>query len=197
MIHNVFESSFPSARRELLDRFVGKKVMNMIRYSWWNGEASAANCEIEKEDVFSLTVGPLCIEFESDLSIGFSSHVEISSITFWAETIDGEENPDLMKNDNELFPVEAADDEYSKVYFKNLVGHSITKYEIIKLETTNPLQWDHPREVGLIFYFSNGSQLVLAHQLTTVVPDDFTVLRWDQVSKEVYPQLYKMSEFWN
>lgn len=64
-----------------------------------------------------------------------------------------------MKNDKELFPIEACDPEYSEDYFKNIVGHSLTRYEIVKIETTNSLQWDHPREVGLVLCFSNDSYI--------------------------------------
>ncbi|GIO86789.1 hypothetical protein J25TS5_37210 [Paenibacillus faecis] len=90
-----FESSFPSAQRELLDLLIGKKIKNLIRYSWWCKEDSATECEINKKDVFSLTTGPLCIEFEPNISIGFSSNVKVSSIVLWAETIDGEESNEL------------------------------------------------------------------------------------------------------
>ena len=198
MENNFYESSFPSSRRSLLDLLIGKRVANLIRYSWWDREDSATECEINKKDVFSLTTGPFCIEFEPNISIGFSSNVKVSSIVLWAEAIDGEETDDLMKNDNELFPIEASDPEYSEDYFKNIVGHMLTGYEIVKIETTNSLQWDHPREVGLVLFFSNNSHIVLSHQLTNVVSDDFTVIRWDQVNKdEIYPLLYKMSEFWN
>lgn len=197
MEHHLLKSSYPSARRNLLDQLIGKKVEHLIRYSWWSKEDSAAECEIANKDVFSLTVGPLSIEFESNLSIGFSSDVEVSSIILWAETIDGEEAIDLMKNDHELFPVDAGDPEYSEDYYGDIVGCCLTKYEIVKIETMNSLQWDHPREVGLVLFFSNNSHIVLSHQLTNAVSDDFTVIRWDQVNKDkTYPLLYKMSEFW-
>lgn len=197
MKHDFFESSFPSAKRNLLDLLIGKKVENLIRYSWWSKEDSATECEIDKKDVFSLTTGPFCIEFESNISIGFNSDVTVSSIILWAETIDGKETEDLMKNDKELFPIEAGDQEYSENYFKNIVGQSLIKYEIIKIETMNSLQWDHPREVGLVLFFSDNSHIVLSHQLTNEVSDDFTVICWDQINKDsIYPLLYKTSEFW-
>lgn len=40
--------------------------------------------------------------------------------------------------------------------------------------------------------------IILSHQLTGLVSDDFTVIRWNQADRdEKYPLLYKMSEFWN
>ncbi len=193
-----FEPSIPSDRKPLLDSVVGKKVKNLIRYSWWGKEDSANECGINKNEVFSLTTGPFCIAFEQDISIGFSSDVRVSSVVLWAEVYDGKESKDPMKNDQELFPIEACDQVYSEVHYKEIIGHSLTKYEIVKIETTNSLKWDHPREVGLVLFFSNGSEIVLSHQLTNKVSDDFTVLRWSQVNKdETYPLLYKMSEFWD
>ena len=37
------------------------------------------------------------------------------------------------------------------------------------------------------------SQIILSHQLTKQVPDNFTVLKWDQIDKNVYDRLYKTS----
>ncbi len=39
--------------------------------------------------------------------------------------------------------------------------------------------------------FSNKSQIILSHQLTKQVPDNFTVLEWDQIDKDIYDRLYK------
>ena len=45
--------------------------------------------------------------------------------------------------------------------------------------------------------FSNGSQIIISHQLTKQVSHNFTVLTWDQIDKtDVYERLYKTSRFW-
>lgn len=49
---------------------------------------------------------------------------------------------------------------------------------------------------SLVLIFSNKSQIILSHQLTKQVPDNFTVLEWNQIDKNVNDRLYKTSRFW-
>lgn len=196
MEKNYFIDTLPSEKISLLDDLIGSKVTKMTRYSWWNKEESAIKCEINNKDVFSLTTGPIEIGFNSNILLGISSDVKRSSVVLWVEKYGKNKCDDLMEEDSDLFPIQADDSKFSIDFFKSILGKTFIKYEIIKRETNNPLQWDHPREAGLVLFFSNGSQLILAHQLSKEVSDDFTVLKWEQVDKEIYKSLYKMSRFW-
>ena len=46
-------------------------------------------------------------------------------------------------------------------------------------------------------HFSNNVEIILSHQLTKKVSDDFTILQWNEIDKDSYRKLYKMSEFWD
>lgn len=61
----------------------------------------------------------------------------------------------------------------------------LVKYEILKQEPYSAAYYGLPRESGLCLMFSDGSQMVIAHQLTKEVPHDFTILEWGQIDEEV------------
>ena len=190
-----------SNKTDILNNLIGKTVTGFIRYSWWNAEESFAECNFlevlsEKKDVFSLTAGPAYIEFGSELAIGVSSNPSLNSVIMWLEFSKEYQKSELMCDDHELFPIDASDPEYSDIFFKEIIGEKLLKFEIIKREPKNVLFCELPREVALVLTFSNGSKLVLSHGLHDN-SDDFSVLRWKQVDKEVYKSLYKTSQFWD
>jgi len=196
MEQKYYADSIPSEKFYLLDKLIGKKVTKMTRYSWWEKEQSAKECGISNENVFSLTVGPLGIEFDRNITIGVSSDIKRSSVILWVEKFENYKADDLMEEDSELFAVQANDKVFSNAFFASILESTLVKYKIIKVETTNPLNWDHPREVGLVLSFSNNHQMILSHQLTKEVSDDFTILEWENIDKDIYESLYKTSKFW-
>ena len=195
MYKKYLEQTIPTKATDLLDRLVNKKITKLIRYSWWNSETSAKECDIERCRVFSLTAGPLLIEFSNDISVGFSSKPSICSVEVWLEKDKENKREDLINNDKELFPIHAKDTIYSEKYFSNLIGSELLKYEIIKQEPINSLYWELPREVGIVLYFSNNSAIVVSHGLHDN-SDDFSVIKNEEIDKNIIGLLYKTSEYW-
>ncbi len=100
--------------------------------------------------------------------------------------------------EEDLFPIKADDKKYSTKFFASLIHETLIGFEIIKLEPHSPTYFALPREVGLVLIFSNKSQIILSHQLTKQVSEDFTVLEWEQIDRtDVYQRLYKTSCFWD
>lgn len=98
--------------------------------------------------------------------------------------------------DKELFPIFSNDTRFSEVIFSEINNQTLVKYEIIKQEPYSATYYALPRECSLCLIFSNGSQIVIAHQLTKKVPNNFAILEWRQIDKEIYQTLYKTSQFW-
>ena len=195
MYKKYLEQMIPTKAVDFLDKLVNKKITKLIRYSWWNPETSAKECDIERCKVFSLTAGPLFIEFDTDIGVGFSSQPSTCSVEVWLEKDNENKRDELMCNDRELFPVYANDSVYSEKYFGDLIGGEFLKYEIIKKEPVNSLYWELPREVGIVFYFSNNSTIIVSHGLHDN-SDDFSVIKNEQIDKNVIDLLYKTNRFW-
>jgi len=145
---------------------------------------------IERCKVFSLTSGPLFIEFDTDVCVGFASQPSICSVELWLEKDKENKRSELLSNDKELFPVYAEDDIYSEEYFGELIGSELLKYEIIKMESPNSLYWELPREVGIALYFSNQSMILISHGLHDN-SDDFSVIKREQIDDSILDLLYK------
>lgn len=194
---NVYEPDIISNKEGLIRSVLNSKVDQLIRYGLEPKEDfSKEYYGLDEKMAFSLSEGSLVIEFENGTSLGFNSDEEICSVITWAERYEGQYRPEPLRNAEDLFPIEADDRKYSTEFFANLINKTLIGFEIIKMEPYGPTFFDLPREVGLVLIFSNKSQIILSHQLTRQVPDNFTVLEWDQIDKDVYDRLYKTSRFW-
>lgn len=195
---NVYEPDIISNKEGLIRSVLNSKVNQLIRYGLEPKEYfSKEHCGLDEKMAFSLSEGALVIEFENGTSLGFSSDEEICSVITWAERYEGQYGPEQLRNAEDLFPIKADDSKYSTEFMANLINKTLVGFEIIKLEPYSPTYYALPREVGLVLIFSNKSQIILSHQLTKQVPDNFTVLEWDQIDKNVYDRLYKTSRFWD
>lgn len=191
-----FIPEIPSKREELLKQVINSKVKKMIRYALDPIDEYLDEYELEEKEAFSLSEGALVIEFENGISLGFNSDEEISSIIVWAETYHGKQRSDQLRDDKELFPIFSNDTRFSEVIFSEINNQTLVKYEIIKQEPYSATYYGLPRECGLCLIFSNGSQIIMAHQLTNKVPNNFAILEWRQIDEEIYQTLYKTSQFW-
>lgn len=195
--YNIFEPDIVSRKEGLIRSVLNSKVNQLIRYGLEPKEDFSKVYGHDEKMAFSLSEGALVIEFENGTSLGFNSDEEIYSVITWAERCEGQYRFEQLKNAADLFPIKADDMKYSTEFFAELVNKTIVRYEILKLEPWSPTYYALPREVGLVLVFSNKSQIIVSHQLTKQVPDNFTVLEWNQIDKtDVYGRLYKTSRFW-
>lgn len=195
--NNFFELNIPTKNEELLKKVINSKVRGMVRYGLEPKENFSKEYGVDNEaKAFSLSEGALVMDFENGISLGFSSSDEIWSVLIWAEQYYGQYRKNQLKDATDLFPINATDKRYSTNFFSNIINQTLVRYEIIKQEPYHEKFCNLPREVGVVLEFSNKSQMIISHQLTKEVSDDFTILEWEQIDKEIYPMLYKTSQFW-
>ena len=194
--YKIFIPEILSEREELLKKVIKSKVIRMIRYGLEPKEDFLCEYELDEEKAFSLSEGSLVIEFENGISLGFNSDEETCSIIMWAESYYGQYRNNQLKDDMELFPIDSKDEKYSTSFFSGIINQTLVKYEIIKQEPFSATFYGLPREVGLCLVFSNGSQMIISHQLTRAVSSNFTILEWNQIDEDIYQTLYKTSQFW-
>ena len=200
---DVYEYDILSKREDLLRSVVNQKVNRMIRYGLEPKENFSQEYENEDKMAFSLSEGTLVIEFENGTFLAFNSEETKWSVYTWAERYKGRDRIvrhgecELLKDAKDIFPIMADDKKYSTEFFANIINQTLVRYEIIKQEPWAEVYYYLPREVGLILTFSNESQMILSHKLTTQVEGTFfAVLEWSQIDKEIFQTLYKPSRFW-
>ena len=200
---DVYEYDILSKKEDLLRSVVNQKVNRMIRYGLEPKENFSQEYENEDKMAFSLSEGTLVIEFENGTFLAFNSEETKWSVYTWAERYKGLDRIvrhgecELLKDAKDIFPIMADDKKYSTEFFANIINQTLVRYEIIKQEPWAEVYYYLPREVGLILTFSNESQMILSHKLTTQVEGTFfAVLEWSQIDKEIFQTLYKPSRFW-
>lgn len=182
-------SVIPSACIPLLQIIKNEKLSKLIRFSWWESEESAEQCEIAQDEVFSLTYGPLLLYFESGLVIGVASNPSKNSIVLWVEKDNtGYIKDEAIENDTELYPIDAEDKIYSTSYWAQIVGQKIKKLNIIERDPYNALYEELPNEVGLEIVMENDTKFILSHGLHDD-SDDFSVLTTSQLEVDILTSL--------
>lgn len=182
---NCFTSGTPSSRRTLLQELVGKRVGQAIRYSWLAPNEAVTQYGFDKDECFSLTAGPLAIEFDSGLIAAFASDPALASVVCWTERdMSGTWREERLDQDAELFPISANDKSYSSPLMNSLVGATVATITILTRPPVNH-KWDElPREVGLRIVTTSGVTIWLTHGLHDD-SDDFSVLEESQLLPEL------------
>ena len=182
----ILAENIPSKLSKLLNSLIGRKLERLTRYSWYSEGEAIKEYKISKEEVFSLTAGPILIYFEDGLVIGASSNPSLNSVVIWVEkNEDNDCSDELIENDNELFPIDAKN---QRNFWSCLLGQSIVALNIIKRNTNNPKMTELPNEVGLFILMSNGYKFILSHGLHDN-SDDFSVIQEKQINEELLHQL--------
>lgn len=170
----------PSKASEFLRGFKGRKVTQLVRYSWWPAEAVGAQSGISDELVFSLTAGPLAVYFDNGAILGVASDSELNSIIVWDEAARrASDDSRSLDKDDELFPISESG-KFSGSRWRNFVGLSLSGFAILKRVAMNAKQRERPSEVGLCFKFENDANFVASHGLCDG-SDDFSVLEQSQL----------------
>jgi hypothetical protein len=183
----------PLQFREELNNCIGKRVVKLVRYSWWPKEGISAECGIASEFSFSLTAGPLEVVFDDESSLGVASDPSLNSVIVWWERAPGGDvcvaSP--LSVDTELYPVSAEDGEYSNQFWQKLLGRKITEFLILKKRLMSALESELPSELGLYFIFEENLGFVASHGLHDG-SDDFSVLLPNQMSATQRDQLVEI-----
>ncbi|VTR19266.1 Uncharacterised protein [Actinobacillus pleuropneumoniae] len=183
------ESSYPSKKIKLFQIAKNQTLCKLIRYSWWESSAAMEQCEIEQEDVFSLTAGPLLMYFQSGLVIGVASDPSQNSVIIWVEKDDtGYITVDSIESDAELYPINALDKQYSNSYWSQIVGQKLMQVNIIKRDPQNALLAELPNEVGVEMIMDNGNKIILSHGLHNN-SDDFSVIEESYIDRRLLESL--------
>ena len=184
----------PSLSYDLLNIFRGKRVSQLVRYSWWPKENVASECDICDELAFSLTAGPLAVIFENGDVLGIASEPSLNSVILWLDQCkDGkvERNSSLDK-DIELFPISCNDNIYANSFWKQFIGLTLLDFAILKKRSMNALQRELPSEVGLSFIFEGNIKFIASHGLHDGT-DDFSVLEYNQINPSIAEDLEETS----
>ncbi len=175
------ESLPPSSSISLLQEIVGKRVIGLVRYSWWPKEEVASECDTTEDSAFSLTYGPLGISFEDGTVIGVAEQPSLNSVVVWVDRAGGTavKHP-AMDEDSEFFPIDARDCQFSKQLFGDFVGATLISLVVLKPRSMSALLNELPSEIGLCFVFEGGRKLVAASGLHQV-GGDFAVIGYEQI----------------
>ena len=167
IIQSLNIQAIPSKSIELLVGLVGKRIIKLVRYSWWPKQDVSAECSVPEDMVFSLTAGPLAILLEDGSIVGLSSDPSLNSVVVWQDqSIEGGYfNPSALNKDDELFPITNDDLEYTGKFWPELSGLSVIGLSVLRKRSMIVLECNRPSEIGLRFTLENGVQFIASHVL--------------------------------
>lgn len=184
----------PSKRRNVLIRMQGRRLVSLVRYSWWAPEEALGELgsQISPEAVFSLTAGPILMILDNGLEVGAASDPAKASVVLWVERNEqGERRQEnSITNDRDLFPIDARNELFCSDRIRATISDEIRSISIIKRDAKNSLHLDLPREAGVTFSFKNGTNLVLSHGLHDD-SDDFSVLLKENIAECLKDSLHE------
>ena len=186
---NTIQSQNPSASMDLMQKYVGKTVTSLVRYSWWKKEDIPTKGKILREQSFSLTAGPLAVVFEDGSILGVSSDPSINSVVVWLDHSVGQTNTtQTLSEDPELFPINARDEAYSEALWCKFMDRTLTGFTLLKSREMNSLEAELPSELGLCFNFGANDRFIASHGLHNGT-DDFSVIVNTQINPIVRAKL--------
>ncbi len=121
----------------------------------------------------------------SGLAVGFASLEEKASVTLWVE-LDDQQRRDRTNttiDDPDLHPIDATDLLYSEPWLSKLIGQRVEAIFLLKRDPIGAKDGDLPREVGLLFRFANGQELILSHQLHEG-SESFAIVRGKEIQRK-------------
>jgi hypothetical protein len=193
---DLFDEQVVSRRAELLGRMVGRRLVRLVRHSWWPAEEALERLrEVDAtrgpETVFSLTAGPLSVELDSGLILGFGSRPSEASVTVWVERDEaGREGPASRSilRDAELHAIDGFDHDVAEPEVVRCLGHRVERVTLLRRRPYNVLLAQLPRDAGLVIACDDGGPLMPSHGLHDG-SDDFSVLVPRLVAPALLPEL--------
>jgi hypothetical protein len=185
MENSKIDSSPPSSASSLMHGILGKKIVQITRYSWWPSADVPAELGIEAERVFSLTYGPLGIKFDDGSVLGVAEQPSLNSVVVWQDRDNaGSMRHPPMDQDPDLFPIDCEDSNFSKSNYKNISGNRVIGLSVFRPSLMNALLSDLPSEVGLCLTLESGQKLVAGRGLHDEV-GDFAVIGYEEIEESI------------
>ncbi|MEJ2612753.1 MAG: hypothetical protein P8179_22510 [Candidatus Thiodiazotropha sp.] len=182
----MYGEGIPFERKNLVSQLVGQELKSLVRYSWLPEDEVINEYGIGRNEVFSLTSGPLLMYFASGLAVGFSSDPSKNSIVLWVEKNEnGESIDEPTEDDEELFSIDAKE---QSLFWNDFLNKKISATHVVHRKPSSAKMAELANEVGLIIAFEDGSELILSHGLHDN-SDDFSVISREQISNDVISQL--------
>lgn len=173
-------SNVPSKSTNLLRGCLGKRILRLVRYSWWPAQEVAGECGVRDEQAFSLTAGPLAVYFEGGTILGLGSEPSLNSVIVWDEgSRHASHDPSAMERDKELFAI-ADDGRFAASGWRHFNGQILSELVILKRLDLNAKEQMRPSEGGLCFRCQDGTSFIASHGLHNNT-DDFSVLEESQL----------------
>ncbi len=176
------QEDIPSAHQDILAKLRGDRLTEMVRYSWLFPQDAVVELHLEPPLVFRRTVGPLVMSFASGLVASFASLEERASVTLWVEADDQERRDQtaVTTDGPDLYPIDATNPGYSESWLQELIGQRVESIFVLTRDAMGAKDRDLPREVGLLFGFANGQELILSHQLHEGA-ESFAIIRGEEI----------------
>jgi len=177
-----FECGVPSEKASLLKMLRGAKVTGMKRYSLDPLKEAMEDWGIPASRVFRWTEGPLVIDLDSGISLGFNGVSEYASIVVWVEeTAEGiRSNEPLSDDDDEIFLIDVLDEFYSEELISKTINREITNIQILRRRPSNAKLAALPCEAGLSVEFEDNTKFILSHGLHDS-SSDFAIIKEDEI----------------
>ena len=197
---DLFDEQVVSRRAELLGRMVGRRLVRLVRLSWWPAEEALERLrEVDArrgpETLFSLTAGPLGVELDSGLILGFGSRPSEASVTVWVERDEaGRERPASRSilRDAELHVVDGFDPGVAEPEVVRCAGRRVERVTLLRRRAGDVRLARLPRDAALVITFDDGGPLMPSHGLHDG-SDDFSVLVPRLVAPALLPELEEVT----
>jgi hypothetical protein len=178
------EELFPLSAGELLTSRIGKRMTSFVRYSFEPKEQYAAAVDgVPEDSLFSMSMdcGPLSMGFEDGIVIVLGTAFSSNSVIL---ARDGTGPAPALKDDPSLFPIDARDPRYSKSKFGDHIGLRLDAISVFKPRSVDVMFSSLPNEIGLRFFFEDGSQLVFGCGLDKMVSAP-TIVSFDEIEPSI------------
>jgi len=185
-------SNIPTKSIDLLRTCLGKRILRLVRYSWWPAEQVASHGDTRDDQAFSLTAGPLAICFEGGAILGLGSDSPLVSVVVWDEaSMKKHDESSAMDQDEELFPI-ADSGRFAGAGWQHFAGQVLKEVIVLERAPKNAKEESRSRETGLRFRCEDGSSFVASHGLHDG-SDDFSVLEESQLGNAVLKPILTLS----
>lgn len=180
-----FAPALPSARRALLERLLGRRITDLVRYEWAPLDTLGPP-EPLGLSIFRAAPGPLRLTLDDGTALAFASDAALASVVLWLEhdPSAGAAATSPLAEDPALYPIAATDPRYGDPCFAALLGAEIAAVELLERASDRPKLRALPREAALVLTLAGGRCFALGHGLRDD-GDDFELLTEDELSAEV------------
>ena len=187
-------SRIPSHFVSVLRALVGHRIIGVTRYGWWNPEDTEQACGVKGQDVFSLTAGPVVIEFDTGMALGIASEPSTNSVSVWVEKNEAGQSVrnEPLASDEELHPISATNVMFADQFWRHVIGSKVNEISILVRKLSNVKFAELPNEVGLCFSLDSGLKIVAAHGLHDD-SDDFAIIPDKLILHSLRSELQELS----